>query len=275
MTNRIGPSPTVLRSTLLALITLSIALTVRAADTAHPQARYLIVVGMASEAKIALGENVFVVTGAMREQSLRATLSKLDTTGFKAVISFGVAGGLRPQLKVGDLIIPDQVVSNGRTWNCSPALNSDIRAGVARAGVPSIGGIIVGTSELASGSDKWRASLRAQTHGEAVDMETQVAAEFAASRGLPFAAIRTLSDAVGGGGLPPAALLPLDENGDVQMGDVFGSILSDPSQIGALIKVGNDFKKATSALARVRRSLDSMFGVPPPAPPAPAREENF
>lgn len=243
------------------------------AQSAKPKSRYIVVVGMLSEAKVAQGPKVTVITGAMRENELRERLAKMDTSDVKGVISFGVAGGLNPDLKVGQLIIPQSVVFNGRSWECSKELSADLRARSSRAGVSAVTGVIAGSEEMGVGTTEWRLQFQKQTGGQAVDMETHIAAEFAASRNIPFAAVRVLSDAVGDE-FPPAALLPLDEKGDVQFGKVMGSVVKNPLQIGALMRVGRNFNASMDVLKTVRKGLDPLFGTQPSQAQAEVNDRN-
>lgn len=218
----------------------------------------IVVVGMQSEAKAARGSNTEVITGAMREDELRAKLAALDTSKVGALISFGVAGGLDPSVKVGDMVVPDTIIYNNRTWRASPELSREIRLKLERAGIFAHRGPIVGVEGLTQGRADWREQFRRTTGADAVDMETHIAAEFAESRDIPFTAIRAISDTVGQT-LPPAAMLPLNENGGVRMNLVIGSILWNPGQIGDLIRTGRDFQTAMETLRRGRAELGYLF----------------
>ena len=72
--------------------------------------------------------------------------------------------------------------------------------------------------------------------------------------GIPFIAIRAVADPVTHG-LPPAALLPLDEKGNPNLLAVFGSILKNPGQIPALIGTGNQTRVALRRLSWAGREL--------------------
>ena len=61
----------------------------------------------------------------------------------------------------------------------------------------------------------------------AVDMESQVAARFAAARNLPLAALRVISDDASHV-LPPAALVAMKPDGGIALGRVLGSLLRNP-----------------------------------------------
>jgi len=52
----------------------------------------LIVTGLVQEARIAAGPGMIVICSSSDPQQLRAFLATLDSTTFRGVISFGVAG---------------------------------------------------------------------------------------------------------------------------------------------------------------------------------------
>src|SRR5205807_5585181 len=56
----------------------------------------LIVTGLVQEARIAAGPGMIVICSSSDPRQLRALLATLDSTTFRGVISFGVAGGLDP-----------------------------------------------------------------------------------------------------------------------------------------------------------------------------------
>lgn len=222
--------------------------------------KYIVVVGMASEAKVAKGDNAIVVVGAMRSKTLRAKLEAIDTSNVAGVISFGVAGGLDEKLKVGALIVPKAVLFEGGALPVSAELSATIRASVQGKGLDAHGDMtLVGIDSLATGTTEFRQELHKQTGAHVVDMESHIAAQFAASRQLPFAVVRTLSDTVGDV-MPPAAMLELGENGEVQLGKVMASIGRNPFQIAALIRTGRNFKAGLETLKKSRSALSFLFG---------------
>ncbi|MEI9890256.1 MAG: hypothetical protein WDN45_06180 [Caulobacteraceae bacterium] len=80
-----------------------------------------------------------------------------------------------------------------------------------------------------------------------VDMESHVAARIAAGAGLPFAAIRVVSDTAGLS-LPPAVLQGLNEDGGMNLMGVLAALARDPRQLPALMRTGRDADLAFKAL---------------------------
>ena len=82
-------------------------------------------------------------------------------------------------------------------------------------------------------------------------MESQVAARFAAARGLKLAALRVISDAADHR-LPPAALVAMTPDGGISLPRVLWSLAKNPLQIPALIRTGFTANKAFAELLRCR-----------------------
>ena len=71
----------------------------------------LIVTGLVQEARIAAGPGMTVICSSSDPQQLRALLTVFDPTTIRGVISFGVAGGLDPSLKSGDVVVATEVLA--------------------------------------------------------------------------------------------------------------------------------------------------------------------
>ena len=82
-----------------------------------------------------------------------------------------------------------------------------------------------------------KAALHASTGALAVDMESHVAAAFAAAHGLPFAALRVISDGADRA-LPRAAQAGMKPDGGMDVLAVLKALARDPRQLPALIRTG-------------------------------------
>jgi len=119
--------------------------------------------------------------------------------GCQGVISFGIAGGLAPQLKAGACVIGRNIITeNGRYashhgWAQSlleMVLGATDRNAASRH--VSIGDIAGSDAPVASTEAK--RSLHERTGAVAVDTESHIAARIAAEHRLPFAAFRVVTD---------------------------------------------------------------------------------
>jgi nucleoside phosphorylase len=128
-----------------------------------------------------------------------------------------------------------------------PGREEDGRRGEPIQPTIRLGAIYGGTAIVFDIAEKAR--LHAQTGALAVDLESGPVARVAVEAGVPFAALRAIADPAWRG-LPPAALLALDEGGRPRLAAVFGSIVKNPVQIPGLIATALATRAALSALLR-------------------------
>jgi adenosylhomocysteine nucleosidase len=209
---------------------------------------------LAFESRIAAGPGVAVLHGNI--PNLRAALDDAIGRGCSGIISFGIAGGLAPDLPPGAWVVASGVVAahrrypTDRDWarRLVHALGSAVHADIAGVDDP-----------VAEPAEKrW---LRNATASVAVDMESHVAAAAAEAHGVPFAACRVIIDPAHRS-LPPAALIDLRPDGTPDIPAILWSILRQPSQLPELMRVATDARAAQVALREGRRRLGPGLSFP-------------
>ncbi|HUJ46260.1 MAG TPA: hypothetical protein VLV55_03950, partial [Rhizomicrobium sp.] len=88
-----------------------------------------------------------------------------------------------------------------------------------------------------------------------------IVAEIASEQGLPFAALRVITDTASTN-LPPAALKAIGPEGKTRVFSVMGSVMAGPGQIPLLVRTGSDARTAFRALLRCRKLLGPGLGFP-------------
>jgi hopanoid-associated phosphorylase len=223
-------------------------------DAAHDGLPVLIVTGLKQEAQIAAGPGLTVVCSSSNPIQLRELMTTFDPSSVRGIVSFGVAGGLDPALRSGDIMIATEVVAAEERWLTVAGL-SDKLVAVPRLGRHRIvSGVLAGVEEVVLGQ-VGKAALRATTGAAAVDMESHIAARYAARHGLPFAAVRVISDPAHRA-LPELAAAALKPDGNIDLWKVMRGIARKPSDIRALVSSGRDFNRALRSLRGVRGLLD-------------------
>jgi len=219
----------------------------------------LAVTGLAKEARIASGTGVLAIAGGGVRDGLVRQLESVRTPGLRAVVSFGVAGALDPGFRVGDLVLATEIIVDGGRMQASAELRrgwTDRLPGTSiRVAECPIAGVDQPVLTPAA-----KAGLHARSGAAAVDMESHVAASFAARHGLPFGAIRVVSDGAHHT-LPAAAAAAMRPDGSVDVGGVLRSLLRDPRQIPGLVATARDAAIAFRRLGRVRGLLDLSGGL--------------
>jgi hopanoid-associated phosphorylase len=197
---------------------------------------------------------VVAVAGGGDAAGLKQKLDALhgDITG---VISIGLGGALSPLLRVGDVVIGERIVTEDGAFPCDHTWRVLLAARLAGAAQ----GALYGSDTVLVDAGAKSALFEASGGALAVDMESQVAARFAAERQLPLAALRIVSDDAGHA-LPPAALAAMRPDGGIAPGRVLWSLAKNPLQLPALIRTGRHSSKAFKELLRCRGLLGRGLG---------------
>lgn len=233
------------------------------------ECRVLVVVGMKDERDIVTGKSqnpsIQVVVGTANADTLRNRLQQVDPASVSAVFSFGVAGALNPALAPGDLLFSEQAfsqVSNNKqghteiNWAIDSHLLMAASLNASKAQLKFRKGIFLGAdTEARDQVLDIVTRLHEVTGADIIDNETHIAAQFANEHGLPFLAIRAVSDSVHKP-LPPAALLPLDaEDGSADGIAIAKSLLLNPLQLPSLIRAAFHYRKALTSLRIFRDEI--------------------
>ncbi len=166
---------------------------------------------------------VLVGAGMGKVNAAVVTTLLIERFGARAVVFSGVAGGLRPDLAVGDVVIADRVIQcdagrieDGRLrvyqpghveffnptdrlgYDVDPALLARVRE--ALAGLESGARVVydtVLTGDQYLHCEDTRTRLHAEFAGAAIEMEGGALAQVCESFGVPWLVVRALSDLAG------------------------------------------------------------------------------
>ncbi len=221
----------------------------------------LIVTGLIQEARIAAGPGLTVICSSSDPQQLRELLTVFDPSTIRGVISFGVAGGLDPTLKSGDLVVATEVMAGDTRWLAGLTLSDELLASIPLGGRRVIRAGLAGVEQVIA-ARAGKAALRSETGAAAVDMESHIAAAYAAEAGLPFAALRVISDPAGRA-LPALAMAAIKPNGDIDLRKVLRGLARNPFTLRALVSTGIDFNRALRSLRGCRSFLLDSEGLVP------------
>jgi hopanoid-associated phosphorylase len=212
------------------------------------------VTGMRSEAKLLRGRCDVIVAGS-DNSTLAPKIEAAIARGARAILSFGICGALSPRLAIGDVIVASNVVYDNQRW-AADEVWSNALANICGAATGTVAG-----SDSALLVPDAKAGHHQKTAATAVDMESHIVARVAAGHGLPFAALRAVSDAAHHT-LPPAAAFGLNEKGKIDYSAVMLSLLDEPSQWRALVRTARDTNAAMTALLRCLERLGPGLGCP-------------
>lgn len=195
---------------------------------------WIVACGLRREAALMArgAQGLRIIAGGGEAQALERGLEQEIAQARGVIVSSGIAGALASSLRCGDVVVDGEETICQRL---SALLPSAIR------------GPITGSDTMVTRQTD-KAALHRKTDALAVDMETQVARRVADRHGLPFVAIRVISDEAGDT-LPPAALVGMKPDGTMALGAVLASLARRPAQLPALLRTGRQAGRAFRTLA--------------------------
>lgn len=203
---------------------------------------------------MAAGPGISVLCGTAQRY-----IDKLETAvraGGSGIISIGIAGGLAPGLAPGDWVVASGVMTDGTRFPTDGQWSGrllDALPGAVYADISGVDDPVVGQAD--------KRTLHEASGTVAVDMESHIAARIACAHRVPFAACRVIIDPAERT-LPPAALVGMRADGRPDVLAVIRSLMRQPRQVFALLRVVADARAARSALFRGRRMLGDDLSFP-------------
>ena len=183
---------------------------------------------------------------------------ELIDEGCRGLLSFGTAGGLKPDSTPGTVIVADKVIEpGGRTFATSAPWCERLRQALEDVEAVRVAPL--------AGSDSMVATVAAKRAlGEdgspvGVDMESHAVAAAADGAGIPFLVVRAIADPLGRA-IPNWILSGITEEGSVDHGAVIAGLLGNPWDLPALIGLAGESTKAIRSLRRVARRGGPFFG---------------
>jgi len=196
-----------------------------------------------------------VESGAGQTRARRATLALLDAHTPRWLLSAGLSGALRPELKIGDIVVADSIVGPAGD---AVALDLSMRADPERGW--HVGRIAMADHIVRTAAEKQ--ALAAQTGALAVDMESLTVAQVAQQSRTRFMAIRAISDDATTD-LPPEVLAILGPTGSVRAGAVAGALWKRLSSAKDMWQMREQATRAAERLASFLAGIVDQLPVEP------------
>jgi adenosylhomocysteine nucleosidase len=203
-------------------------------------------------------ELAVILTGAgPRQAAKRASKAiRAESDSLSACISSGLAGALRPEYGIGQVLVAHRVFSEEprEDWGLQELPSSEpLISFAADQGAKVVERFHTSARVVARAEEKHHLGASA----DAVEMESFEVLRAAAASGVPAVAIRAVSD-VADEDLPLGMNRIFTDEGQVSISRVVGQVARHPQSIPSLVKFAQQTKVAAESLARF---LDRYVGT--------------
>lgn len=206
---------------------------------------------------VAISENIVLAYAGAGSSNAEHAAQHLISLGANHLISWGCAGALSPQLKPGDLVVADRVISEqSSTFDTNTAWSHHVLNLLATTLSMTLDGMAESKHIVATSIEKQ--TIHRQTEAVALDMESGAVVRAAYNAGLPSLVIRAIADPVDMD-LPQAVVQSLNNQGEVELKKLLRFLLTHPGEIPSLIKLGLHFNAAQKTLKTVARRLNEII----------------
>jgi nucleoside phosphorylase len=163
------------------------------------------------------------------------------------VVVVGIAGGVAPEIKIGDLVVPEVVIDRANGTEYAPSPLGDVPA----RGALSCGDeLIVEPGALA---------VMVAAGVVAVDMETAAVAAVCERAGRPWSVFRSISDHTDDGLIDDSLFAMTRPDGTADTDAVTRYLAANPEKVDVLARLARDMTVATEAAAELAvRSVASL-----------------
>jgi adenosylhomocysteine nucleosidase len=199
-----------------------------------------------------LGDGTLLAVSGMGQAAAGLATGRLIEAGATALLSFGLAGGLDPELAAGSVVFPREVISrDGARFPTSVAWRERLTAVMLKQRPVAGGALLTSARAIDAVADK--AAAFRETGAVAVDMESLAVAQVAARHRLPFIVVRVIVDTAED--VLPRAVVAASQGGQVRIWRLIGGLALAPAELFALIRLASRYRAATRSLTMVARAV--------------------
>lgn len=208
---------------------------------------------------IQIKETSLIISGIGDRNAANAA-ERLISTGINALVSWGTAGALCPELRPGMVFIPETVQHpSTQQYHTQSAWRQQMMQRLAKK-IPAKTGSIVQSDSILTGKQH-KSDLHHSSQAQAVDMESGAIAAIAHHHKLPFLIIRSIADAHDQS-VPSIAIDNIDEYGRVLLRTFLPTLIRKPGEIADLLRLGINFRRACNSLRQVTMLAGTTLAVP-------------
>jgi adenosylhomocysteine nucleosidase len=225
------------------------------------EARALGPVARTRDGRMSLTDGTLVAVSGIGCEAAAHAAARLIESGASALVSWGMAGALDPDLPAGAVCVPSEIVAlNGPCFSTAWPWRETFAA-IAGAQRRVAAGRLL-TSPLPIDSVAAKDQTYRATGAAAVDMESWAVAQVAAAHDLPFIAVRVIVDTAYD--VVPRTVAAASRAGQVRIGRLVGGLLQSPGEIAPLLRLARRYRVAMRSLMAVAVAVRGAGALVPP-----------
>jgi adenosylhomocysteine nucleosidase len=197
---------------------------------------------------------ILVRTGIGRKNAVKSLIDVMERFPLRMILSIGYAGGLDPDLAVGDLLVADKILvpaaesgqnASQASWAIDPALVDVAMTLEVGQNAKAKRGPLMTVDQVVVHPEQ-KQKLYAQSGALAVEMETSALVQLAQEKQIPFLSIRAISDTASQELIDVSPLLSPD--GEVSPLKAGWYVATHPGSLKSLNTLRQHASRATNVL---------------------------
>lgn len=216
------------------------------------EARTLARVPPAAGTCLRLADGRLLAVAGVGARRARIGGTQLLDGGATALVSWGSAGALDPTLEAGALLLPQLVIAPDgralladRNWQERVVESLDGRVSAHAGPLAQVGRVIRTPDE--------KRDLHRRSGAVAIDMESAALADLAREAGVPFLAVRAVTDTAGMT-IPASITRAVDGTGRLRLARLLLGVLAGRGDVLTLLQLGRCFRMARTTLTALART---------------------
>lgn len=189
---------------------------------------------------------VIIQSGAGPENAGQCAEKLIEEGRAERLISWGCAGALSPDLGPGNLVLPEQILTEeSEILDIRSSWLTEMRQLLDSLN-PIPNSSLAASKELIASREQ-KTALHRITGASALDMESAAIAKVARSHHIDFLAVRAIADPAGMS-LPNAVAHALNQDGEVEIAKLLTYLLKHPIELPGLIRLALHFHASRKTL---------------------------
>ena len=197
---------------------------------------------------LVIAEHILIIQSGTGPKNAEQAAKQLLHQGAERLISWGCAAALSPDLRPGDLTLPEQLISDDlESIDIRCPWLTEMQALLKPLNPASHISLASSNTIVATSKDKQ--DIYRKTGAAALDMESVAIAKVAKAHRIDFLAIRSIADPADMN-LPKAVAHALNQDGEVNIAKLLNHLIKHPLELPSLIQLGRHFHASQKTLKR-------------------------